>query len=117
MTAPTAELLALHDTDPTAFVLAVAAEVEAEASRVSLGTSSRFDVEDPEKGAWLVDFLLVVARGWRGAVDRHQPVCFNSDEAPYVYAGCSRCRGGAKAPCPDLTETADEALAYLGGPR
>jgi hypothetical protein len=117
------DILALLDSDPVAGLWEAIRQIEAEASRVSLGSSGRFDVEDPEKGEWLVDFLLAVGRGWRGVVERHT----GEERQLWAYGGlggmqsagqavcCEYCPGDTRWPCPELTETADEVRAYLGG--
>ena len=57
---------------------------------------------------------LAAVRRWRGVVGRHQPFEFRTSGGGQ---NCECCRPGAwpNWPCPDLTETADEARAYLGG--
>lgn len=68
---------------------------------------------------------LAAVRRWRGVVERHK-----SAEIPHMVSTggsglrqdgvtlvCRVCCGFSEWPCPDLTETADEARAYLGGVR
>lgn len=53
---------------------------------------------------------LAAVRRWRGVVERHARI----DDGLRGY--CRQCYHLYPAwPCPDLTETADEARAYLGG--
>jgi len=135
-----AELLALLDSDPAAGILAVADLREQRAKAVvgrgewhvefngygDLTLWTRSGPEDPAPQhviAWYeVDraiegmfehtaaeanpaHALAAVRRWRGVVKRH------THGGPDICSGC----GEEAWPCPDMTETADEARAYLGG--
>ena len=91
-------------TDPAGYVLGGAAEVDAEASRLSLGKSDRC-FHTPEDDAWLVDFYLQQAALWRGIAERHA-------HAPgdHICLGCSE-----DFPCPDLLAAVAAAKAYAEG--
>lgn len=54
---------------------------------------------------------LAAVRHWRGVVERHTPMRIRSKDGRDVCQWCD----GSLWPCDDLTETADEARAYLGG--
>ena len=116
-------ILALADSDPAVFILRVADLREQRASSVSRGhwyANNGYvlcNSGDPTDGVNVCAALisnaehiaaeanpthaLAAARHWRGVVERHS-------------LGCPDQRA-ASVPCDDLTETADEARAYLGG--
>lgn len=55
---------------------------------------------------------LAAVRHWRGTVERHRPI----DGWQKPESACFGCRfNGPWTSCPELTEVADEARAYLGG--
>ena len=67
------------------------------------------------------DHVRAAVRRWRGVIERHHlahyyPQVTGSAASPLPKAVrvCARCVN-AGFPCYDLTETADEAVAYLGG--
>jgi hypothetical protein len=106
MSAPTVDL-ALAETDPARFVLAVADDMQEEASHVSLGIGA-FAGMTPEHGARLVAFLLATATQWRGVVERHGR--YSDDGVGLVCAHC-----GYDWRCPDLGAVIAAARAYLTG--
>jgi hypothetical protein len=136
-----ADLLALLEQDPAAGILATADLREKRAKAATQGaTLTRYvhgggrlaNYSEGRDRTLVADFYddadreyiaaeadpahaLAAVRRWRGVVERHKPSRFNSDGDPYWYSGCTLCLGYPHWPCPDLTETADEARAYLGG--
>lgn len=135
----TADLLALLDSDPAAGVLAAsdlledraklaaclhpADEDESASEWWSVGELARkgFDAYDAVHiaSASNPEFALAAVRRWRRVVERHTRipstavVSGGSTDQPLLNI----CDYDERSwPCPDLTETADEALAYLGGP-
>lgn len=105
-----AELLDLLDSDPAAGLFAAADHLEREAGRCAQAEGA-FRWTDPKDGARLVEWMLAAARHWRTVAELHRNVGTGVDL-------CRRCVVGMNAvawPCLDLTETADEAKAYLGG--
>jgi hypothetical protein len=78
---------------------------------------------DAERIAALLNADLAAVRRWREVVERHRP----DRETPTSGQTCASCAPKVSLdrgeivyqqpawPCPDLTETADEARAYLGG--
>lgn len=142
-TAPTttADLLALLDSDPAGGILAVADLRERRAKAATQGgwfsggtmvyteeRSSRLIAVTgtPARELDMADAVHVAAeanpahsfaavRRWRGVVERHQLGVYDSEILGRVVA-CACCTTLAdEYPCPDLTETTDEARAYLGG--
>jgi len=132
----TAELLVLLEQDPAAGILAVADLREQRAKAKAIPDGEYFIASEDDFEAYHVlsrafpaprdvardlpsldlaehiaaeanpAHALAAVRRWRGVVERHRPwhnarnLC-QRDSDPY--------------PCPDLTETLDEARAYLGG--
>jgi len=108
-----AELLALLDSDPAAGILAVADLREQRVNNAMPAPlldrmSSAAEYIAAEANPALT---RAAVRRWRGVVERHTLTNL-------VYTDgriCDWCDGVQDWPCPDLTETADEARAYLGG--
>jgi hypothetical protein len=134
------ERLALLDVDPAAGILAAADLREQRAEAASCGPyvvdpqdheddegEDYYDVDGPD-GGWVAHVdtrgtaehiaaeanpahALAAVRRWRGAVERHRVL---ARQQPGVPDWCDWCDAPTVWPCPDLTETADEARAYLG---
>lgn len=121
----TAELLVLLDSDPAAGILAVADLREQRATdygdgatrlarqhlRLSLNLHAMSDYIAAEANP---AHALAAVRRWRGVVERHRMI---DSLFPLSCDWCSQETDDLLVvwPCPDLTETTDEARTYVGG--
>lgn len=112
MTAPD---LALAESDPAGFVLAVArvAELEAQTEEELRRGSTYWSGNEclQHERRWTPAQALVEVALWRGVAERHGPTPIGPD----LTVGCRVCRGWQRSRlCPEMLAVVAAARAYIG---